>query len=116
MNDGRSITEAKSAGDYVTEGFTTQAYAAANPFLPAKVSLMYNNREPRFYASIGYNGSYWEASSASEPEFRDLQIFYYRGLNDGKQGFKEECPLTGVTLKKFYNAEDSTNRGRIFGR
>lgn len=48
MNDGRSITEAEATGDYVTQGFTTQAYAVANPFLPAKVNLMYNNREPRF--------------------------------------------------------------------
>ena len=111
MNDGRSITEAEATGDYVTQGFTTQAYAVANPFLPAKVNLMYNNREPRFYASIAYNGSVWEASSASESEFRDQQIFYYRGLNDGKQGFKEECPLTGVTLKKFYNSEDSRTEG-----
>lgn len=111
MNDGRTITEAQSSGDYQNEGFTTQAYAATNPFLPAKVSLMYNNREPRFYASIGYNGSLWKASSASEPEFRDLQVFYYRGLNDGKQGFKEDCPLTGITLKKFYNDEDSRTVG-----
>lgn len=111
MNDGRSITEAASTNDYVTEGFTTQAYAAENPFLPAKVNLMYNNREPRFYASIAYNGSVWEASSASESDYRDKQIFYYRGLNDGKQGFKEECPLTGITLKKFYNSEDSRTEG-----
>ena len=111
MNDGRSITEAASTNDYVTEGFTTQAYAAENPFLPAKVNLMYNNREPRFYASIAYNGSVLEASSASESDYRDKQIFYYRGLNDGKQGFKEECPLTGITLKKFYNSEDSRTEG-----
>ena len=111
MNDGRSITEAATTNDYTIEGFTSQAYATENPFLPARVSLMYNNREPRFYASIGYNGSVWAASSASEPEFRDKQIFYYRGLNDGKQGFKEDCPLTGITLKKFYNSEDSRTEG-----
>lgn len=111
MSDGRSITEAKATGDYVVDGFTTQAYADNNPFLPARVCLRYNNREPRFYASIGYSGSVWEASSASESGFRDQQIFYYRGLNDGKQGFKEECPLTGVTLKKFYNSEDSRTEG-----
>lgn len=111
MNDGRSITEAGETGDYVTEGFTTQAYSKENPFLPAKVNLKYNNREPRFYASIAYNGSVWEASSASEPAYRSQQIFYYRGLNDGKQGFKEECPLTGMTLKKYYNDEDARTEG-----
>ena len=111
MNDGRSITEAAVTGDYVTEGFTTQAYAATNPFLPVNVSLMYNNREPRFYASIGYCGSIWEASSSSETLYRNSQVFYYRGLNDGKQGFKEDCPITGITVKKYYNAEDSRTTG-----
>ena len=91
MNDGRTISEAANTGDYVTTGFTTEAYSENNPFLPAKVSLMYNKREPRFYASIAYNGSVWEAASASEPRYRNQQIFYYRGTEDGKQGFKEEC-------------------------
>lgn len=111
MNDGRTISEAANTGDYVTTGFTTEAYWENNPFLPAKVSLMYNKREPRFYASIAYNGSVWEAASASEPRYRNQQIFYYRGTEDGKQGFKEECPLTGMTLKKFYNSEDSRTDG-----
>ena len=111
MNDGRTISEAANTGDYVTTGFTTEAYSENNPFLPAKVSLMYNKREPRFYASIAYNGSVWEAASASEPRYRNQQIFYYRGTEDGKQGFKEECPLTGITLKKFYNSEDSRTEG-----
>lgn len=111
MNDGRTISEAANTGDYVTTGFTTEAYSENNPFLPAKVSLMYNKREPRFYASIAYNGSVWEAASALEPRYRNQQIFYYRGTEDGKQGFKEECPLTGMTLKKFYNSEDSRTDG-----
>ena len=111
MNDGRTISEAANTGDYVTTGFTTEAYSENNPFLKAKVSLMYNKREPRFYASIAYNGSVWEAASASEPRYRNQQIFYYRGTEDGKQGFKEECPLTGMTLKKFYNSEDSRTDG-----
>lgn len=111
MNDGRSITEAANTDDYVTEGFTTQAYSVDNPFLPANVSLMYNNREPRFYASIGYCGSVWEASSSTETMYRNSQIFYYRGLNDGKQGFKENCPITGITVKKYYNEEDSRTTG-----
>ena len=111
MNDGRTINEARQTGDYVTEGFTTQSYAASNPFLPKDVCLIYNNREPRFYASIAYNGSVWEAESASEAQFRNKQIFYYRGLNDGMQGFKTDCPLTGITLRKFYNKEDSRTTG-----
>lgn len=69
MNDGRTISEAANTGDYVTTGFTTEAYSENNPFLPAKVSLMYNKREPRFYASIAYNGSVWK-----QPVLRNLDI------------------------------------------
>ena len=43
--------------------------------------------------------------------YRNSQIFYYRGLNDGKQGFKEDCPITGITMKKYYNNEDSRTTG-----
>ncbi|NDV63671.1 RagB/SusD family nutrient uptake outer membrane protein [Bacteroides sp. 224] len=111
MDNGQTIDEATSSGYYQTEGFTTSEYTPENPFLPSQVSLMYNRREPRFYASIAYNGSVWEASSSSELEYRNRQIFYYRGLNDGKQGFKEDCPLTGISLKKYYNAEDSKTTG-----
>lgn len=111
MDNGQTIGEAKSDGYYQTEGFTNSANTQDNPFLPANVSLMYNHREPRFYASIAYNGSVWKAESAAEANFRDQQIFYYRGMNDGKQGFKEDCPLTGCTVKKYYNNEDAKSQG-----
>ena len=111
MDNGQTIDEAKSTGYYQTEGFTTSANSKDNPFLPDNVSLMYNRREPRFYASIAYNGSVWKAESAAESNFRDQQIFYYRGLNDGKQGFKEDCPITGISLKKYYNDEDARSQG-----
>lgn len=111
MDNGQTIDEAKSTGYYQTEGFTTSANSKENPFLPDNVSLMYNRREPRFYASIAYNGSVWKAESAAEANLRNQQIFYYRGLNDGKQGFKEDCPITGISLKKYYNDEDARSQG-----
>ncbi len=111
MDNGQTIDEAEKEGYYKTEGFTTAANSQDNPFLPANVSLMYNHREPRFYASIAYNGSVWKAESAAEANFRAQQIFYYRGLNDGKQGFKEDCPLTGFSVKKYYNDEDAKSQG-----
>ena len=111
MDNGQTIDEAKATGYYQTEGFTTSANSKDNPYLPDNVSLMYNRREPRFYASIAYNGSVWKAESAAESNFRDQQIFYYRGMNDGKQGFKEDCPITGIGLKKYYNDEDARSQG-----
>lgn len=114
MNDGRTIQEAETEGDYKRLGFTTASnpdQEGGYPFVPVDVSLMYVNREPRFYASIAFNGSIWEAESATDPQFRNYQAFYYRNLVDGKEGFKENCPLTGIGLKKYYHPEDSYNPG-----
>lgn len=114
MDNGQTVTEAKQSGYYREDGFTTSASAlneGGAPFLPAGVSWQYAHREPRFYASIAYCGSIWKCSSASEKGYRNQQIFYYRDLNDGKQGFKEDCPLTGIGFKKFVNDEDAYTTG-----
>lgn len=114
MDDGQTISEAKATGYYKEDGFTTSANAlneGGAPFLPANVSWQYAHREPRFYASIAYCGNVWVCSSANESKYRNQQIFYYRDLNDGKQGFKENCPLTGIGFKKFVNDEDAFTSG-----
>lgn len=114
MNDGRTIQESKQTGEYQELGFTTTndpespggAYR-----LGADVSLQYANREPRFYASIAFSGSIWECESANESRYQNQQIFYYRGLNDGKQSFREEGAPTGISIKKYYNKEDALTQG-----
>ena len=53
--------------------------------LPPGVSLQNGNREPRFYASVAYNGSIWEnEGSASADNKRYSQIFIYRNSGDGE--------------------------------
>jgi hypothetical protein len=74
--------------------------------LPPGVSLQNGNREPRFYASVAYNGSIWEneGSSASDNK-RYMQKFIYRNSDDGKDasGFYY---WTGIGIRKYYNPED----------
>ena len=114
MDNGQTIQEAKATGYYKEDGFTTSdnpLNPGGAPFLPANVSWQYAHREPRFYASIAYCGSIWVCASANEAQYRNKQIFYYRDLNDGKQGFKEDCPLTGIGFKKFVNDEDAFTQG-----
>lgn len=114
MDNGQTIQEAEVSGYYKEDGFTTSSNPlneGGAPFLPANVSWQYAHREPRFYASIAYCGSIWACSSANEAQYRNKQIFYYRDLNDGKQGFKEDCPLTGIGFKKFVNDEDAFTQG-----
>ena len=114
MDNGQTIQEAEATGYYKEDGFTTSdnpTNPGGAPFLPANVSWQYAHREPRFYASIAYCGSIWACESANESQYRNKQIFYYRDLNDGKQGFKEDCPLTGIGFKKFVNDEDAFTQG-----
>lgn len=114
MDNGQTVQEAKATGYYKEDGFTTSdnpLNPGGAPFLPANVLWQYAHREPRFYASIAYCGSIWVCASANEAQYRNKQIFYYRDLNDGKQGFKEDCPLTGIGFKKFVNDEDAFTQG-----
>ena len=50
------------------------------------VSKQYVQREPRFYASVGYNGSTWHLLNAlndnNHAEEKNIQVFYYRGGNN----------------------------------
>lgn len=112
MANGKSIKD--SGSGYEEDGFTTSSdpeNAGGRYFLGENVSLQYAAREPRFYASIAFSGSIWACESATESQYKKRPIFYYRDLEDGKVGFKEECPLTGVSVRKYYNDEDAFTTG-----
>lgn len=71
------------------------------------VSKQYAGREPRFYASVAYNGSTWHMLKADKDknEKTDQQIFYYRGASDGyKVG--SNWLNTGIGIKKFVHPND----------
>ena len=75
------------------------------PELGAKgvgVSKQYAGREPRFYASVAYNGSVWHMLNAdiNQKEEKDVQIFYYRGESDGYK-IGTNWLNTGIGIKKF---------------
>lgn len=101
MNDGMDVPVSPRVA-----GFTTND--VDYPPLPTGVSLQYANREPRFYASVAYNGSIWYRLSALEQNERVRQIFYYRGEPDGKQPASPQFHIrTGLGIKKFINPTDS---------
>lgn len=89
-------------------GFTTQEDVEAGRYAPlrADVSLQYADREPRFYASVAYNGAVWHYLSRNEANDRNRQTFYYRG---GGNGFMNS-PFhlrTGIGVMKYVNPEDA---------
>ncbi|NDV64127.1 RagB/SusD family nutrient uptake outer membrane protein [Bacteroides sp. 224] len=74
------------------------------------VSKQYVQREPRFYASVAYNGSTWNLrnykNDADHEEEPNVQIFYYRG--GGHDGYKTSTYWlrTGIGIKKYVHPDD----------
>lgn len=68
------------------------------------VYLGYANREPRFYATVAYNGCTWDFASSRREEDRFIRCWYYSDKPDGIQPANPQFWLrTGIGIKKFYN-------------
>lgn len=74
--------------------------------LPAQVSLQYANREPRFYASIAYNGAIWHLGNESDVQNNDKQVFYYRGDGNGYAN-NMFWLRTGIGVMKYVHPNDT---------
>lgn len=79
------------------------------------VSKQYAAREPRFYASVAYNGSTWNYlnASATEKEESNVQVFYYRDSPDGYQ-IGTYWLNTGIGIKKFVHPDDIGNAEKAY--
>lgn len=96
-------------------GFVTASELPSYPelgTLGTGVSKQYVQREPRFYASVSYNGSVWNFGGANESigEIEDVPIFYYRGGDNGYIDGTTWLP-TGIGIKKYVNPEDIVTKG-----
>ena len=116
MNDGSDCPgkDRELNGGNGTErltGFTTLQDYRQGKYKPlaANVSLQYANREPRFYASVGYNGSVWEYRGDPEPTHHNRQTFYYRGSGNGYNN-SQFYLRTGISVKKYVNQTDVPDR------
>ena len=74
--------------------------------LPNGVSLQYAEREPRFYASIAYNGMYWHLGNEPEVQNQDQQVFYYRGDGNGYANSMFWL-RTGIGVAKYVHPDDT---------
>jgi starch-binding outer membrane protein, SusD/RagB family len=80
--------------------------------LAADVSLQYANREPRFYASVAYNGSVWHLENESDPVNREKQVFYYRGDGNGYTNTMFWL-RSGIGVMKFVHPRDTYQNGDL---
>lgn len=96
-----------------TTGYVTAAELSSYPELGplgVDVNKQYAKREPRFYASVSYNGSTWNLLNAEKEkdEKPNVQIFYYRG---DPNGYKNTTywTRTGIGIKKYIHPDDISN-------
>jgi hypothetical protein len=122
MNDGTDVPGKDSeanGGDGAARvtGFTTRTDIRSGAFPEisrstlhggVNVPLMYTKREPRFYASVAYNGATWECYGQSASSDHYKQVFYYRGGGNGYLN-NFQYPRTGIGCKKWYDPNDYTS-------
>ena len=110
MKDGTSINNSTL---YNGSGFATKR---SEPFMDYRLNLgvsnMYVNREPRFYASIGFCEGFWPNRSTTNVANRNLTVQYYVDSSDGMAGLNPtDYPITGYVLKKWVSNNDAWNNG-----
>ena len=112
MNDGTDLPGkdkeiGRGDGSNRPTGFTQSA--DEYPYVAANVHKMFVNREPRFYASVGFNGAIWGGLSMTSNDNKHLinkQIFYYNGENDGRKADKL-WSRTGIGIMKYVHPQDA---------
>ena len=69
------------------------------------VSHQYAGREPRFYASVAYNGTICEQLGKAAVTEHNVQVTYYRS---GADGYRNSFAYlrTGIGVKKYYHPYD----------
>lgn len=110
MVDGKTITEALAAGEYSESGFTQGSKTFSGYRLNTNVYKMYNNREMRFYVSVGFNNGYWTARSSNDNNYKNQTVSYALDGNSGKTNTNEDpnnYAVTGYVLRKYIHMDDA---------
>ncbi|MGN7986264.1 RagB/SusD family nutrient uptake outer membrane protein [Pedobacter sp. 22226] len=113
MYAGRQGYEGRFNSAPRATGYVKQEELAGYPELGPMgvgVNKQFARREPRFYASVSYNGSTWNLLNAEtvRDEKSNVQIFYYRGDPNGYKN-TSYWPRTGVGIKKYVHPDDISN-------
>lgn len=105
MADGRQYSEAtddEKSWQAVGTGLTFSEDYILSP----DRAKMHDNREPRFYASIGFNYCIWPATSyrGTANDVKNLSATYY--VDGNTRGSTTDYNRTGYTCRKYANQED----------
>lgn len=114
MADGRTIDNASAEYPYNNRPYDKTCIVQADKVLSKNYTLKagtfaaYDNREPRFYANIGFSGRYWPMSSTNDTGKHDVIIKYHKGGNSGMNiSTNNVYNLTGYTGVKYVHPRDA---------
>lgn len=89
----------------------------------SNVPEMYDNREMRFYASIGFSGCFWTMNSATKTGQNNKQVFYGADQPGGKDGAgnnPNDYTCTGYVPVKYIHPDDAKKdddkNGRVMAK
>jgi hypothetical protein len=110
MADGGTIDNPGPYYTYNTTGTNDTVFSGYT--LKNSVHPMFVNRELRFYASVGFSGRYWTASSTTETNRKEMQINYNYSGNGGISVLSggsapEHYPATGYVITKYIHSDDA---------
>ena len=83
MVDGRDINNSSAKYPYENSPYDKNCIVQENKILSLNYTLQagtykaYANREPRFYATIGFCHSFWPGTSSSENQYKNIEVTYY---------------------------------------
>ncbi|HBG56622.1 MAG TPA: RagB/SusD family nutrient uptake outer membrane protein, partial [Porphyromonadaceae bacterium] len=106
MADGRLFSDATDE-EKSWEAVGTGLTFSENYVLTAERARMDDNREPRYYASIGFNHCFWPgtAYTGSGSDVTNMNVTYYKDGNARGSDFNYN--RTGYTVRKWANQEDN---------
>lgn len=110
MADGRQFSEATDA-EKSWQAVGSGKTFSENYLLSADRAYMDDNREPRYYASIGFNHCIWPGTTYTGPDanVRNMNCTYYKDGNARGSDFNYN--RTGYTVRKWINQEDINTWG-----
>ncbi len=119
MADGRTIHDSSDEYPYDPELTNTiggSGKMLGSYILMGSVPKMYDNREARFYASIGFPGSFWPMNSASQDgNYAKKQFWFSYDDVSGITGTGNninDYNVSGYTPVKYIHPDDSWANGK----
>lgn len=114
MKDGRDISNSSTEYPYPAASEAYQPIGGGDQnfsgyTLKSSAARMYNNREMRFYATIGFSECFWPGTSytGSDKNQSNVTVTYYA---DGNAAASAQFPVdynhSGYTCKKYIHPED----------